>query len=92
MGQYTVSDLIHQFLQKKQKSTLFYEQKALNLWKEDLKFCNCISSMYIKNGVIFAHITNAALRFELQTQKTQMIQSLNRRVNEQVVKDIVINC
>ena len=48
-----------------------------------------ISNKYIKNGILYIHLSSSVLRNELSFQKEGIIDSINNKHSKKVVKDIV---
>ena len=48
-----------------------------------------ISNKYIKNGILYIHLSSSVLRNELSFQKEGIIESINNKLSKKVVKDIV---
>ena len=48
-----------------------------------------ISNKYIKNGILYIHLSSSVLRNELSFQKEGIIDSINNKLSKKVVKDII---
>ena len=92
-NQYHLQDLIKVFLDKSQKKELYSEQAILKVWEAEMGdfIVSHTQGITIKNGVLAAKITHSALRFELLTQKSQIIKKLNDAVGLDVLKDIIFH-
>lgn len=51
---------------------------------------NYTSNIYIRNGVLFIHLTSSVLRSELLMAKDRLIENLNKEAGMQIINDIVI--
>ena len=56
----------------------------------DRQFNRYTVSRYVKNGVLYLHLSSAALRNELMMSRTALIKRLNEAVGSEVIHDIVI--
>ena len=45
--------------------------------------------LYIKNKVLFAELSSSVIRNELSMMRSKLLRSLNERVGEEVITDIV---
>jgi len=48
-----------------------------------------ISNKYIKNGILYIHLSSSVLRNELSFQKEGIIDNINNKLSKKVIKDIV---
>lgn len=90
-NEHSMSDLIHEFINKSGKQRLFAEQEVVNNWTMYVgELCaKQTTSVTINNGVIKAKIPNAALRFEMIGHKSIIIERINKNYTIPVVKDIL---
>lgn len=93
MSEHRINDLINAFLDKSQKSNLYYERLAIQLWKTELG--NFISrytdTVTMKNGVLYVKLLNASLKFEMLGRKSEIITILNEKIGFPIVKDIIFS-
>jgi hypothetical protein len=91
MNEHSMNDLIHNFLSKNQKETLFKETKVVELWYNSMGnfIVQNTKSVKIKSGVLYVQIVNASLKFELMGRRTDIIKKLNEEIGIEVVKDIL---
>jgi len=90
-NEHHLQDLIATFLDKSRKKGLYSEQTILKIWNEEMGdfIVSHTKSITIKNGVLAVKLTHSALRFELISQRSQIIKKLNDAVRLEVVKDII---
>ena len=88
----TVGEVIQQYLKVSNLENKIFEQKLLRCWSEVLgpEMASYTSELYIKNGVLYVHLTSAILRNELMMCRMRLVKSLNERVGAQVINNIVI--
>lgn len=87
-----VGDIITKLLKKDNIDRQFDEQKVVYLWPEIVGsgINRYTVSRYVKNGVLYLHLSSAALRNELMMSRTALIKRLNEAVGSEVIHDIVI--
>ena len=86
-----LKDLLQQFIDKSGKQRIYDERRVLSLWAEIVEpvVAQNTQCKDIRNGVLTVKVTNAALRFELLTRKSEIIRQLNDRLGVDVVKDVI---
>lgn len=92
MNENAISSLITNFLIKNNKSNLFLEQQAVTLWNQIVGefIAKQTTKISVKNGVIYAIIPLAALRFEVMNCRSQIILKMNQHLGAEVIKNIII--
>lgn len=87
-----VGDIITKLLKEDNIDRQFDEQKVVYLWPEIVGsgINRYTVSRYVKNGVLYLHLSSAALRNELMMSRTVLIKRLNEAVGSEVIHDIVI--
>ncbi|MDR2979157.1 MAG: DUF721 domain-containing protein [Bacteroidales bacterium] len=93
MSEYKINDLINQFLDKSQKSQLYYERMAIQLWKTELGdfISRYTKNVTLRSGVMRVSLLHASLKFEMMGRKSEIINILNEKVGFPIVKDILFN-
>jgi hypothetical protein len=92
MSTVMIGDIVKQFLEKYGKNDLFLEKQAVVSWPQIVgpliaRYTHKVSS---KNGILTVYVKNGALRFELMAMKSDIINKLNKSVEKEVIKDIVL--
>ena len=64
--------------------------KILELWSKVVgeKIANKTEASDIKNGTLFVKVSNSTWRQELQFQKKDIIEKLNKEIKEKIVREI----
>ena len=64
--------------------------KILELWPKVVgeKIANKTEANYINNGTLFVEVFNSTWRQELQFQKKDIIEKLNKEIKEKIVREI----
>lgn len=89
--EHSMKELIDSFLSRNDKSKLYHERLAVDLWKNETGsfIAQNTGKVQIRNGVLYIQILNASLKFELLGRKSALIEDLNKKIGEDVVKDII---
>lgn len=87
-----IGDLIQQYLRYESLETPLNQQRLINAWPVVLgpAIASYTKDLFIKNDVLYVHLTSAALRQELLMGRELLIRNLNRHVGATVITDIVI--
>lgn len=86
-----LKDVLNQFLQQSKLQKPLLEKRAIDAWSVVLgkNIVHYTSNISMKNGVIYVTVTSSVLRNDLFISKPGIIQSINKHVGVEVVKDIV---
>lgn len=86
------SEILQQFLSKNQRQKDFQEHRAVAVFQEIIPtaFRSYIRDVSCKNGVLFVQITNASMKFDLMTKRTNLQQKINEKLGQNVVQDILL--
>ena len=85
-----IGKLIRAYLRQESLESPLNEHRLINAWAEVLG--PAIASYtrdFIKNQVLYVHLTSAALRQELMMGRELLVRNLNARVGAQVITNIV---
>lgn len=87
----TVGEIISRVLKAENLDGRLDEQRLVSLWPEVVGAVinRYTSQRYIKDHVLYVHLTSAPLRNELLMHRSQLIESLNEIVGSKVITDIV---
>ena len=68
------------------------EIEAVNLWESLIgrQIARATSTIYIKDGVLYIHLKSSIVRNELFMMRDEIIQAMNQRMGQRVVKAIVL--
>ena len=83
-----IGKLIRTFLRQE---TPLNEQRLINSWAEILgpTIASYTRELYIRNQILYVHLTSAALRQELMMGRDLLVRNLNRHVGAQVITNII---
>ncbi|MFM2284943.1 MAG: hypothetical protein RLZZ543_440 [Bacteroidota bacterium] len=87
----TVTELIDLWLRQYGLNGRYKEFRLLQSWSEVMgpMIANRTDDIRIYEGVLYIQLSSATLRTELGFAKAKIIQSLNDKIGEIIVKDIV---
>ena len=88
----SIGEVLRQFFEEnrffKQKLA---ESRAVSGWNKILgkTVASYTDNIYLRNNILYVHLTSSVLRAELAAYKEKLILSLNEHAGMNVVKDIV---
>lgn len=88
-----VKELILKNLRAQGLETPLLQKRLIDSWAEVAGqiVANYTEGLFIKNQTLFVHLTNPALRSDLQMMRSELIRKLNAKVGSQVIADIRFN-
>lgn len=88
---HTLREVIAELLKEYQLSDKLKELKLLNGWPSVVgKVVNKHTvKIFYKQGKLYVTLDNAAMRHELHLARTRLIKSLNRKLGEDCVNEII---
>lgn len=86
-----IGTLIRNFLRQECLETPLNERRLINAWPVVLgpTIAAYTRDLFIKNQVLYVHLTSAALRQELMMGRELLVRNLNRHVGAQVITNII---
>ena len=86
-----IGKLIRTFLPQESLESRLNERRLINSWGEVLgpTIASYTRELYIKNQILYVHLTSAALRQELMMGRELLVHNLNRHVGAQVITNII---
>lgn len=86
-----VGDVIRRLLRQEGLETPLNEYRLIEAWKDVVGpvITRYTQNLYIKNQVLYVHLSSSVLRQELLMSRTLLIRNLNTRVGAQVIVNIV---
>lgn len=90
-NEHTIRELLQTFVNKAGKQKLYAEQTILGRWPEYIgEYCaSQTKAVSLHNGILKVRVLQAALRFELTSRKSLIIERINNDYAMPVVKDIL---
>lgn len=86
-----VGDVIRRLLRQEGLETPLNEYRLIEAWKDVVGsvIARYTMNLYIKNQVLYVHLSSSVLRQELSMSRTLLIRNLNAQVGSQVIVNIV---
>lgn len=86
-----IGKLIQQFLRQESLESPLNEQRLLDAWPQVLgpTIASYTRELYIRNQILYVHLTSAALRQELMMGRELLVRNLNRKVGATVITNII---
>lgn len=85
-----IGKLILKYLREESLESPLNEQRLIDAWPQLLgPMAAYTSDLFIKNDVLYVHITSAALRQELMMGRELLIRNLNKKVGATVIHNII---
>lgn len=86
-----IGKLIQQFLRQESLESPLNEQRLLDAWPQVLgpAIASYTKELYIRNQILYVHLTSAALRQELMMGRELLVRNLNQKVGATVITNII---
>ncbi len=86
-----IGDVLRRFLRQNSLESPLNEQRLLDLWPKVLgpTMARYTRKIYIKNQVLYVHLSSAVLRQELMMGRELLIRKLNEEVGANVINNII---
>ena len=86
-----IGKLIQQFLRQESLESPLNEQRLLDAWPQILgpAIASYTKELYIRNQILYVHLTSAALRQELMMGRKLLVRNLNQKVGATVITNII---
>lgn len=83
--------LIRQFLRQNGMESPLNEYRLVQMWQEVVgeAITKYTSNLYIRNQILYVHLTSSVLRQELMMGRDLLVRKLNEKVGSQVIVNII---
>ncbi len=83
--------LIRQFMRQNGMESPLNEYRLIQSWNEVVgpAIARYTGDMYIKNQILYVHLTSSVLRQELMMGRELLVKNLNKKVGAQVIVNII---
>ena len=83
--------LIRQFMRQNGMESPLNEYRLIQSWNEVVgpAIARYTGDMYIKNQILYVHLTSSVLRQELMMRRELLVKNLNNKVGAQVIVNII---
>ena len=88
----SISELVRASCREEGLETPLNEYRLIKAWSQVLgeTVRHYTGDMYIRNQVLYVHVTSSVLRQELMMNRKIIVRRLNEHVRAQVITDIVL--
>lgn len=92
MGEYSIGDALHQFMNKSNLRNGLRAAQITQIWEEVMgkTIAKYTEKIEIINNTLFIYTPVGPLKNELQFQKAQIIERINEKLQEPVIQEVVI--
>ena len=86
-----IGDVIRRLLRQQGLETPLNEYRLVDAWKDVVgeTITRYTMNLYIKNQILYVHLTSSVLRQELMMGRDLLVRNLNQSVGAQVIVNIV---
>ena len=86
-----IGDMIRKFFRKSGLESPLNEYRLVQAWKDVVGpvITRYTSNLYIKNQILYVHLTSSVLRQELMMGRDLLVRNLNEKVGAQVIVNII---
>ena len=86
-----IGDMIRKFFRVNGLESPLNEYRLVQAWKDVVGpvITRYTSNLYIKNQILYVHLTSSVLRQELMMGREMLVRSLNQQVGAQVIVNII---
>lgn len=91
-GVKSISELVKATCREEGLETPLNEYRLIKAWSQVLgeNVKNYTGDMYIRNQILYVHVTSSVLRQELMMNRKNLVRRLNEHVKAQVITEIVL--
>ena len=86
-----IGDMIRKFFRLNGLESPLNEYRLVQAWKYVVgpAIAGYTSNLYIKNQILYVHLTSSVLRQELMMGRDLLVRNLNKQVGAQVIVNII---
>ena len=86
-----IGDMIRKFFRLNGLESPLNEYRLVQAWKDVVgpAIAGYTSNLYIKNQILYVHLTSSVLRQELMMGRDLLVRNLNKQVGAQVIVNII---
>ena len=86
-----IGDMIRKFFRQNGLESLLNEYRLVQAWRDVVGpvITRYTSNLYIKNQILYVHLTSSVLRQELMMGRELLVRNLNEQVGAQVIVNII---
>ena len=86
----SIKDALSKFLKEKNLDTKLNEHKLITMWDEVMgaTISKRTSLLFIKNKILFVHVSSAPLKQELTMSKSKVLALIDEKIGVGILEDI----
>lgn len=86
-----IGDMIRKFFRQNGLESPLNEYRLVQAWRDVVGpvITKYTSNLYIKNQILYVHLTSSVLRQELMMGRDLLVRNLNEKVGAQVIVNII---
>jgi predicted nucleic acid-binding Zn ribbon protein len=86
-----IGDMIRKFFRQNGLESPLNEYRLVEAWKDVVgpTIARYTSNLYIKNQILYVHLSSSVLRQELMMGRDMLVRNLNNHVGAQVIVNII---
>ncbi|MGL4519679.1 MAG: DciA family protein [Phocaeicola sp.] len=86
-----IGDVIRKIFRQDGLETPLNEYRLVQAWKDVVgaAIANYTTNIYIKNQILYVHLSSSVLRQELMMGRELLVRNLNQQVGSQVIINII---
>ena len=86
-----IGDMIRKFFRQNGLESPLNEYRLVDAWKDVVvpTFTMYTSNLYIKNQILYVHLTSSTVRQEMMMARDILVRRLNEQVGAQVIVNII---
>lgn len=87
-----IGEILNQFLKINQLENQVFGERIAEIWQETLgdEITLATQRIFLQNGYLFVELKSPSLKNELMMKRTYIKDSLNQRLEEEIIKQVVI--
>jgi Protein of unknown function (DUF721). len=87
----SIGDIIRKFMRQNGMESPLNEYRLIQAWKDVVgpAIARYTGDMFIKNQILYVHLTSSVLRQELMMGRELLVRNLNEKVGAQVIVNII---
>lgn len=87
-----IGDVLKEYIEKMMIGRKLKEVSVINAWEDLLgkTVASRTTSIYIKNKVLFVHLSSSVVRNELMMMRQEIINKLNEKAGEKIIEKMIL--
>ncbi len=88
----TIGEILNQYFKINQIQNHAFGEKIASIWQESLgnDITLATSRIFLQGGYLFVELSSPSLKTELMMQRTFIKNTLNKKLGNEIIKEVVI--